>query len=578
MRNDRVWRNADVFGGGWNTRIGDDEGWVMEIDLSLSKIDRDDHVLETYSGFASNQNGIADSMQFQMRDGQGTLFTSQLNYADAPELRLTSPQGWGGDQVPGGQLGFYKGPSTADQLTQYKVIAKRDFDGFLSNIEGGVVYSRRNKWESELGPDGREGYFLMLPNGATSAPLPPSIGTGDLSFLGIPRQYAYDAKALFQSGYYDLKANENPSLMANNWDVKENIMTGYLQSGIRTSVAGLPLTGNIGAQLIQTDQESNGIAVNGSNITPVNASYDYLDFVPSMNMILEVAEGRVVRLSAARQMARQPMVDMRAGSTYGFDENRASSPDITQSPWSGSGGNPELEPWRSNSYDITYEHYFSKGMGYWALNGFYKDLVSYTYNQQILTDFTGYPTGAPDSIVPVLHEGYRSVPTNGDGGYIQGLEFTLSLPGERLADLLTGFGLIVSGSYVESSIKPNGDQGGADQPLPGLSDKVLNGTLYYEKAGFAARVSARYRSEYRGDIATFGPRGAQWRSLKAETVMDAQVSYTFQGGPLKDMAIILQGYNLTNEPLWSSESFDSRLVRDYQRYGAQYSVGVSWKY
>jgi iron complex outermembrane receptor protein len=45
---------------------------------------------------------------------------------------------------------------------------------------------------------------------------------------------------------------------------------------------------------------------------------------------------------------------MRAGSTYSYNAQLANSTDPLNSPWSGSGGNPDLEPWRSNSFDVTY--------------------------------------------------------------------------------------------------------------------------------------------------------------------------------------------------------------------------------
>jgi iron complex outermembrane receptor protein len=116
-------------------------------------------------------------------------------------------------------------------------------------------------------------------------------------------------------------------------------------------------------------------------------------------------------------------------------------------------------------------------------------------------------------------------------------------------------------------------------PLPGLSDKVTTATLYYEgKSGFGARVSARYRSDYRGDIATFGPRGEVFRNLQAETNIDAQISYAFNRGSLKGLTLIAQGYNLNNEPLRATQGTDTRLVQDYQKYGASYSVGASYKF
>jgi iron complex outermembrane receptor protein len=114
--------------------------------------------------------------------------------------------------------------------------------------------------------------------------------------------------------------------------------------------------------------------------------------------------------------------------------------------------------------------------------------------------------------------------------------------------------------------------------LPGLSEKVASLTLYYERAGFSARVSGRYRSDYRANVSSFGPRGEDFRTVEAETLVDAQISYAFQSGPLERFTLIAQGYNLTDEPLATFEGDDSRLVRDYHRYGRSYSVGMSYKF
>ena len=576
MRNDIVWRNAEVKNAGLNLRFGDGEGWVFEGDLSTSQIDRKDNILETYSGWGSNKSGTPDTVSYSLDSGTGAVFSSVLGY-DSGDIMLAGPQGWGGDKVDGGQVGFFKGPETSDELQQYKVLAKRELDkGILRNFETGVAFTDRSKWESEAGPNGTEGWFLALANGQTTAPLPPVIGYADLSFIGLGPQVAYDPVLAFNSGTYDLIPNDNPSLMANNWEVTEEVLTAYVQFGLDFKLGGVQVTGNVGSQFIQTDQGSSGIAVNGSIITPVAASHDYNDWVPSLNLIFDFTEKDRMRLSVARQLARQAMVDMRAGSTYGFDEVKANSTDVQNSPWSGSGGNPELEPWRSNSIDLSYEHYFNGSKGYFALAAFYKDLVSYTYNEQILTDFSGYPTGV-EGVTPAIYEGYRSVPANGQGGSIKGAEATLSLPGEQFADALEGFGLILSGSYTDSSIQP--DPGNPAQPIPGLSEIVVNSTVYFEKGGFAARLSTRYRSDYRGDIATFGPRGAVFRNLQAETVLDGQISYSFKSGSLEGLTLIFQGYNLTDEPLFATEGDqDDRLVKDYHRWGRQFSIGASYKF
>lgn len=582
MRNDIVWRDANIFAAGWNIRVGDDggDGWIFEADLSTSQMDRKDNVLETYSGYASNQTPFdgfeADTVNYSLEGGTGAIFTTALDYSDHNAVKLTSPQGWASGNVPGGQVGFFKGPKAEDQIDQLKLSLEKELPNFFNRFEGGVAYTTRDKSEFEAGPNGMEGFFLALPNGATSADLPPSIGTTSLDFIGIPGMVSYDARSLYESGYYNQVANDNPAYVANNFSVSEDVTTLYGQFDFSGNWGDVPVTGTIGTQVIQTDQSSTGLATNGQIITEVTGSHDYTDFVPSLNLNFAVGESSTVRFSAARQLARQEMVDMRAGSNYGFNEALAASTDPQQSPWSGGGGNPALEPWRSNSFDLTYEQYFKKGMGYWAINAFHKDLVSYTYDQPLLTDFTGYDPGV--DVTPAIYQGFRTVPQNGSGGSLKGVEGTISVPGEFMNDSLKGFGFILSAAFVDSSIQP--DPGNPSQPIPGLSDKVINGTIYYEnESGFQARLSSRYRSDFRGDIATFGPRGEVFRNLQAETVLDAQVSYTFKSGAMEGASITLQGYNINDEPLFATQGDqDDRLVQDYQLYGAQYSIGFSYKY
>ena len=100
------------------------------------------------------------------------------------------------------------------------------------------------------------------------------------------------------------------------------------------------------------------------------------------------------------------------------------------------------------------------------------------------------------------------------------------------------------------------------------------------------RISDRYRSENRQYITTFGvpspggdvnPNGG-FSVAQPENVIDAQLSYTFEKGPLKNLTILLQAYNLNNEPLVTYNNDDPRQVMNYQKYGASYSFGASYKF
>ncbi|MEI6107648.1 MAG: TonB-dependent receptor [Opitutae bacterium] len=580
VRNDYVKRDDHLFAGGWNLEMGNKDSWKTDLDLSYSHVGRRDLVLETYSGYASNQSGTPETLGFNMGSGDGgATFTHLLDYSDGTKMRLQNPQGWSGDQFPGGQAGFVKGPYSEDKISQYMIKTQHAMQKFFSRFEAGLAQNTRDKYEYDLGPDGTEGYFLGFKNGATSAPLPASVGTTDLSFIGMGKEYSYDPLALYNSGFYEKKPNLNPALRANNFDVSEKITMAYFKFDIDSKMGNTPVTGNIGTQYIHSQQDSNGLSV-GPSIVPVNRGHKYNDWVPALNLNFGLSDKTTLRFAAARQLARQPMSDMRAGSTYGYNVNLANSTDPLNGPWSGGGGNPNLEPWRSNSYDLSLEHYFKDRMGYWAVAAFDKELVSYTYNKTSIISYAGFPTGVAagqPGAVPKITTGRYDSPDNGQGGYIRGLEFALSLPGEKFTPALKGFGFVGSVSFFKSSIQP--DLGNPSQPLPGLSDRVATSTFYYEaKSGFAARISARYRSDYRGDISTFGPRGVNYRNLQAETNIDAQISYSFNKGMLKGMTLIAQGYNLNDEPLFASDGPDTRRVQDYQRYGASYSIGATYKF
>jgi iron complex outermembrane recepter protein len=572
VRNDEVLRKDDVYAVGWNVTLGGNDGWKGAFDVNYSKINRKDTVLETYSGTASNQVGTADVMTYALQGSGAAKFTPTINYADPNALRLTSPQGWGGDIVQGGQVGYLKSPTAKDELVQVKGSLQYDLPRFFKNVEIGLSYSDRYKKEVE------DGYYLALANGQASAPLPQTIGTTDLSFIGIPGMASYDPIAALNSGIYTRLRNPNADVVSTDWTVKERVTLGYVQLNLDQRVGNVPMTGNVGFQLIHSDQQSKGLAATGTGnfarYLPVRDGDKYWDFVPSMNLVFEVADRRYLRLSAARQLARQRMVDMRAGSNYTYRQALATSTDPYNGPWSATGGNPKLKPWRADALDIAFEHYFRDNMGYFSLSAFYKKLKTYTYEQTALADFTGFPY---DGAAPATFQGTLRRPENGSGGRLQGLEATLSLPSELLSESIRGFGVVLGGTLIDSSIEANGP-GTGGVPIPGLSEFIGTATLYYERHGFAARVSARHRTEYRGNVYTFGPRGENYRTIDDETVIDAQISYAIQSGALKGITFILQANNLTDEPLVTYAGDDSRHTIDYQQYGAMYSAGISYRF
>ncbi|GAA0645520.1 TonB-dependent receptor [Brevundimonas lenta] len=580
VRNDGNRRTAELLSLGWNNEFQISDNWYGTLDISYSKADRTDTVLETNAGTGRNVLGALDTLGF-VTTPEGTTFTSTLNYADPSLILLTSAQGWGGGTlpsgIPGGQDGFINSPTTMDELTSVRGDIFRDIDeGPFSRVAFGFNITSRDK-ELDL-----ERYYLALtanlndPTHTTSVPVPTQylLAPTNLDFLGIGPVISYDPFALVNSGIYTLIAPQDDNLLAFGWAVSEEIVTGYFKADLDTTLFGVPLTGNMGFQVVQTDQSSDGMVATGNPAVPIarsgGDSYSY--FLPSANLVFEAADDLYVRLGMSRQMARPRMDQMRASINIDFNEGLWNSTNPNQSPWGGSGGNPNLRPWIANALDISVEKYFGR-RGYVALAGFYKDLDSYIYDQQQRTDFTGYAYTGPNA--PLIREGYISTPQNGEGGVIQGIEFALSVPFDLLWQPLEGFGMTYSASWTDSEIVSN--PGNPAQPMPGLSENVSNITVYYEANGFQARISNRYRSEFLGELSGVGTDRIQ-RMVDAESVVDAQIGYEFQSGPLEGLSALFQVGNLTDEQFKTFENNDARRVIDYQQYGRTFLVGLNYRY
>jgi hypothetical protein len=80
---------------------------------------------------------------------------------------------------------------------------------------------------------------------------------------------------------------------------------------------------------------------------------------------------------------------------------------------------------------VSYEKYFGR-QAYISLAAFYKDLKTYVYDQSVVFDFTGFPTGGG---VPAIRQGLVTTPQNGKGGSVKGVEFAASIPGALLTPM-----------------------------------------------------------------------------------------------------------------------------------------------
>lgn len=559
VRNDAFDRKAKLYSFGYNAKYEGDDGWNAQVDVSFSRTDRKEIVLESYSGTGYGAGtGATDTIGFNT-SATGTTFTHGLDYSDPNLIQLTDPLGWGGSTK---QAGYYNDRDITDQIKQYRLEVEKEFTGGpISSVKFGMNYTDRFK---KLTPTQ---YFLVLANGASQEVIPSQyiLESTNVEYLGLGPILSYDPRELLAGGVYSLVQNLSNDVVSSGYRVDEDVMTAYLQGNIKQEVGASELTGNFGVQAVWTEQKSSGLVYNGSSFSQITRGASYVDVLPSINLSLRLPSDWVFRVAAARQMQRPRMDDMRVANGYGYDTNEGII--------SGSGGNPYLRPIRSNSFDATVEKYFGN-TGYLALQGFYKDLKSFVYTIETTYDFAGYPlpTGAPAGVSTI---GRNSIPVNGAGGSIWGAELAGTLQLGRIVHALDGFGLTGGGSYTKTQIVPT--PGGNSEDIPGYSKWVLNGTAFFEKWGFNIRGSARYRSTFIGELSGFGAARVRRRALD-ETIVDAQIGYDFKDGTLKGLSLYLQGQNLTDEPFVTINGTNGNEVIDYQRYGRRFLGGFSFKF
>lgn len=583
VRNDVFQRHAKLYSFGWNNKLTTDDGWTVTNDLSYSKTDRNELALESYSGtgYGNNPNDVTDTIGFTSTP-HGTIFTHQLDYSDPGLIQLTDPLGWGGANV---QAGYYNNRIVKDRIWQDHLEFAKEFTGsFISSVQIGANYTNHHK---SLTPDE---YLLQLASGALQEQIPSQYlktPPSDQTYLGLGPIVTYDPLELLDGGVYKLTPNTSLDVPAKAYTVQEDLMTLYFQANIKSHIGSAELTGNFGVQAVNTSQHTTGYFVDKSVdpngvLKPARQGADYWDVMPSINLSLRFPSDFVIRVGAAREVMRPRMDDMRLGLSYGVDNTSRPEPFI-----SGNSGNPQLRPFRANAVDLSFEKYFGV-KGYLAAQFFFKGIDTFVVDQNLpgtpydysnVTLPSGYQSTNPNGagyISPAgVADGLIFAPYNVSGGKLYGVELAGTLPLGAFLKALDGFGVTGGGSYTQSEIHQY--PGALTTDLPGYSKWVANATAYFEKWGFSARGSMRYRSSFLGEVSGFAANRVQRRALP-ETIFDAQVGYDFSKGALKGLSLYFQAQNLNNERFATQNPGQPLQIIDYQIYGRRFLAGFTYKF
>jgi iron complex outermembrane receptor protein len=615
IRNDGDSKEAKLDTYGVNVKYHLSDEWALTLDAASGKSEKNQLDMESYSGVGrapfggpvtAGPQGAKDARTWTMTS-KGALFSAhpsltQPDYSNAALIKLAGPQAWGGGASPafGGrndeQDGFVNNPHFEEELSTIRLQASGDIKfSIVTGVEFGVNFSDRKKSKVNYGA------FLTSPEyfaadgktiDAGDAPVPTKYVTGvaDLSVFGLGKMLAYDGIKMYRDGYY----KETPaalfetSRLGDTYTVNETVATLFGMTKFETGI----LTGNLGLQVVSTDQSATGFAtqtIAGGYVqaTPVKSGAKYVQLLPSLNMNFQVADDQVVRFATSKTQSRSRMDDMRPNSTIGFsfDTARRTSDDPLFSAWSASSGNSTLKPTQDIQADLSYEWYFAED-GLLSAAYFYKDLQSWNLQTRVVSDFTSY-------IIPGYHDVFTEADTKAGkslksthgvttanvaagSGYVSGTELQANIPLRIVSDYLDGLGVTASAAFMDGEI----DNAGAKQAVPGLSKETYQLTVYFERAGFEARVSARKRSRYLSETQGLSLALTPGTDLGA-TLVDAQIGYNFADSGIKSLeglTVTLQAQNLTNEATVVTEAGDARQIDRYQNFGANYLLGFNYKF
>jgi iron complex outermembrane receptor protein len=290
---------------------------------------------------------------------------------------------------------------------------------------------------------------------------------------------------------------EGISRLDQNYEIYEDITAAYLQLGF-SGEGRFPYRGNIGIRYADTEQSSTGWvgAQEGANFIPVDpenpirTSYRaYDDWLPSANIAFDFTDSTVFRLAYSKTVARPDPVDLRQAIDLDVDFDNACEGEAGD--LDGTSGNPNLDPYRTDNFDMSYELYPESG-GYYAIGLFYKVLDGFIAPGQGLTDIDLSAIVDECGVVTYVID----QPVNTDGGDIKGAEVSMHLPFDVFTDgIFSGFGVTSSVTYVDAELDAVRDAG---QPveLRGASKWSGNVVAYYEYGRFGVRLAYNYREDF----------------------------------------------------------------------------------
>ncbi|HEV7716295.1 MAG TPA: TonB-dependent receptor [Steroidobacteraceae bacterium] len=306
-----------------------------------------------------------------------------------------------------------------------------------------------------------------------------------------------------------------------------------------------------------------------------NTDHTYYNTLPSFEVAYNLSEQAIVRGAASRTITRPDPNAMLPGLSFATP-----SADVANL------GNSELSPFKSENLDIGFEYYTGRE-GYVGLAAFRKRVVGFTTSGLTTVPFSALAQygvtfgsltktqqdaliarGGPDGATVIIQQQVNAsgaLTVNGmELNWVQPLDFLLGRIG------LDGFGLSANLTLISQASK-----GAAPAVAIGVSPHQYNGTLYYEKHGFSARLSTTFTAGSQTAVAN--QNGIPLAALFSDNYEQWDFSSGLDVGQLfgwgNKVEVTLDAINLFNKQQRGYFQFENAAFTNYIP-GRQFFVGV----
>ena len=343
--------------------------------------------------------------------------------------------------------------------------------------------------------------------------------------------------------------------LVTDFDAKEKVTAGYAMG--ETTLAGVIVTAGVRVEHTKATYQSYDIKRAGGVITgfPLRTGgTDYTNVLPDVLARYNIGDNLVLRAAFTNTIGRPNYTDIVPRRDFDAAEV---SPGIFQGAYSE--GNPDLKPYKSQNLDASVEYYL-RPAGIISVGVFHKSINNPIYGRTINNVNVAFE-GRQFSRLDVTR------PENADKGKLTGLEVNYQQQFTFLPGLLKGFGVSGNVTLVDSKTKVFGRTD--ELPFFRQSDRLANGSLFYELAGFEARLAVTHRSPYLEAVVAPGFDAY----VASRTQIDLKLSYAID----ERFSVSADILNINNAPQRVYSDQKNRILAE-ERYGPSASVGISARF